>query len=164
MTPTYKDPAMPIAVPTPPTQDLAKPGHEILVDLINKDNQTDYSYDDLSFSRVQAIPGGDPYNTSVDVSHVTRSGSVTVEYNRLSLTQFFAGVSVEVPEQGYLDIVEALAEVNSRFGLLLDETHVQNEDLSFIESYPHTVTVYAQSDSLCYLDSFELTITEPPAA
>lgn len=124
--------------------DLTKPKYEVLIELINADNDTNYSVDDLMFDH-PVMTGDADRNTSISITGVNPPyvvGDVTVRYNRpdiqslpgASRLAFFIG-----GKERYSDFIEM---INAILGTCLEEGDYVDEPLPSFAGAPRGTSTY----------------------
>ena len=147
-------------------QALNKTSKEILIDLITASNPlVNLALANFSHGPVASFNSG--RNSRVTVWRTNSPAKkVEVYYNRLVLSELFGSTypSIEIPDNQYSTIGQLVTFLNVEYDLGLSEEDVDLTDPVVSENgYPIIVTVTAKPASLCYLGSFEITITDPAA-
>ena len=145
---------------------LAKPSNELVVDLINADNGSNFAYDELVLSPpVQNDIVNYNRNTSVIVTASNLfqfDGSQTFYYNRVDFSDLFEGLSIVLGGQGLSDISGLLPELNATFGLGLTMTDLQSQPFPSNPTWPLTLTIVASPTSYAYTGQFSVTVQNIP--
>lgn len=127
---------------------------QTLLDLINKDNKTDFKLEDLKFSPPRPVtPGeGDNRNTKVDCYGVEASGfagKFPFTFERLSLVKLFTGrTPVAEVHGGFYTLEEVILSLGERFAITLYPEDFTSPD---IDGLSPTVTIVPNADSYYWL-------------
>lgn len=141
--------------------DFTKSSKEIILDLINRDNQRDLTFDEVSFSEPEVNPSNYPRNTNVVVSADDGGGyqgEQTMHYNRLYLGKFFENTTpIIIMDENPADTHEALSVINNTYNL-----GMSTEDIEFEEIAGRYHTFKAKPHSYVWLGEveFEIRLTD----
>lgn len=140
---------------------LNKPGKELLLDLVNDDNKSTFTFEQVSFGPPVVVSmNQDERNTSCVVTADPTSpwyGSTPIYYERLFFERMFVDQDVEASSDEVQNDAQLLAALNAEFGLEMQPT-----DVTITGTYPRPghkgeVTVTAKPGSYVYLGEFIVT-------
>lgn len=107
---------------------VAIPGRDGLLAAINKEKLTSFTAAQLTFATPQPNPDtNSAYNTTILVTAKKvsgYSGSYTFQYTRFPIAEAFDGQALTLPSSVGTTIWGTLAEINTKFGVKLDQTDV----------------------------------------
>lgn len=141
-----------------------KTGRELLVDMINAANNTNYTTSTVLFGSPTTIVGQDGRNTRLPVTFVggdlDRGALPSVDYRRLNASQLFVDQSLRFTDEGYFDSRrDILSRLQSQYAFVFNLDDVLNTPLDL--SAPSTdVVVEFLSESLIYTGSFTVRINK----
>lgn len=138
---------------------------KLVVNLINQDNGTEFLIGDLDFTTPTDASTGK--NTDLVITAAAGSeytGSVTINYDRLSLTSLFASITspaVEVDAgKTVSSVADILTAIRTKYSILLQASDIED---TAIESLPATVTVTASEACPAYTGSVDFAVTQAAA-
>lgn len=148
--------------------DYSKTGAEMVLDLINEENGTEFRPEDLTLGTPQPLGPPNLRNTALIVTSTgttTMVGSRTVTYDRLTLTDFFNNGDLTFPDNpAYLTVADVLPAINDRFNINLNLTHVYDDPIQRgAPGDPVVITLRARPSSLVFLGTVDITLDEETA-
>lgn len=144
--------------------DFSKVSKQVLIDQINTDNSTSLTDALISFGLPTAAQEGSAKNTELTVSAVPGSGytgSVVVEYNRVSLADFVGSKVLDFQKGDADNLSDLIPEINALLGTNLQPDDYVDVALPTFTGTPneeHDVQLAAAADSLAYLNSITITV------
>lgn len=138
---------------------LNKIGRHLLLDLINRENSTAFTFEDVVFGTPAVIPNPVGFrNTRVTVSAKSGGryvGHRTVDYQRIDIAQLFKPQYRRMYATGVSNTATLIAQINVRFGLQIEPTDVVSE---FIDTsvLPVTYTLKFRPESYAFIGQVEL--------
>lgn len=127
---------------------------QTLLDLINKDNKTDFKLEQLKFSDPRPVTPGakDNLNSKVDcfgVEVAGYAGKFSFAFERLSLVKLFTGRTAVAEVKGkYYTLDEVIKSLGERFSITLYPDDFTSPD---IDGLSPTVTIVPNADSYYWL-------------
>lgn len=138
---------------------LNKVGIELVLELINRDNRTTFTFDDILLSPPVALAvTADFRNTKTTVSakpYGKYRGQETVAYWRLDLARLFVDPNNRVNGEGVTNTLELLDRINARYGTLMtaDDVIVEDIDTTIL---PITYTLKTLPGSFAYIGQVDI--------
>lgn len=112
---------------------LNKVGRELVIELLNRDNFTNLTFDDINFGSPEAlVVTADIRNTKLEVSAVDGGrfrGRDVVTYWRLALDEVLVGTNREITAEGVTNTLELLDIINQRYDLMITHEDVVVEEI-----------------------------------
>lgn len=145
-----------MAYPIPLNQ-LAK---DAVLALLNRDNKTNLTFEQISFSLPMVTPTGLKRNTKITVSAISGNrlkGSVAMHYNRILLNDYFV---VDPLPLSILDVTttwELIPHLNNQFDLVLTPDDIIQEPI-----IDNDVTIRASSHSYAWIGSVNVVLGATP--
>lgn len=139
---------------------LNQPSKSAVLQLLNRDNNTNIGFDKIAFGIPAPAPSGYIRNTKMRVSSIPGSGFknfVDVYYNRISLAAFFITNPLTIDPIGPDTTYDLLAYLNTNFGIHLDQEDVVLETIS--SSY---VNLKAHPNSYTWIGSVNIQLGQAP--
>lgn len=145
--------------------DFTKAPKQVLIDLINKDNNTSLTDQLISFGLPTAATGTNPTrNTDLTISAIPGSGyrgSVDLKYNRVQLNDFVGDKDLTFILGDATKLSDLIGEINALLTINLTEDDYQDVTLPAFQgtaNETHEVQLVASSDSIVYLGSLTIKI------
>jgi hypothetical protein len=144
---------------------LNKPSHELVVDLINTDNTTTFTYDNLIIDEVIPFSGTNGINTRARVipeEGIPYSGFQYMHYRRLDLAvemqpdEGSGDLEIMVPNDGFVDTYEVCERLNVTYALQLGSDDVVYAPLD-LSTLPVTIDLVAKSTSQAWVGQRSIT-------
>lgn len=148
---------------------LNRPSFDLVVDLINVANTLALNDAKVTFGVPSALVDDDSdLNTALNVKAISGAGyrgAVDVKYNRLDLALLFKNIAVNLNVD--LSVItgpttkDLLATLNTKYGLDIDVTEIDDQPINVTVDGPSTHTITAK-DSLAYIGSLTVSIGPDP--
>ena len=146
--------------------DFTKAPEQILCDLINNVNGCALTPTVVTFSNVGPNQAPSPSTTDqVTIAAVANSGysgSLTLQYNRVSMAKIPGAKSTTFPQGSATKISDLIAQINAQFGINLTAADYVDGPLPSFHNSPHETqpfTIQAASGSLIWTGSLALTLS-----
>ncbi len=146
--------------------DYSKTGPEMVVDLVNEVNGTEFGIDDLLLGSPVVVDPPNPRNTSLIVTSTgttTMVGSRTLTYDRIPLDQFFGDEDLIFDDnvQDYASVYDVLPAINAQYSINLNASHLYDDPIVRNGAEPYIVTLRARPGSLVFTGSVDIGLQEP---
>lgn len=152
---------------------LKNPSNQLIVNQINKDNNTTLTVSDISLGNPQTGTGSGNTDMAVLANAGKYVGSVVTHFNRLDLTKMFDRIKVILDtDTMYNDTSSLLSDFNSKYGMTIQTSEITNLPVDVSNSNSdgfimHTITIVNSSckafintiDVLIRPSSFEKALT-----
>lgn len=142
---------------------LNKIGRELVIDLINRDNNTSLTFDDVLFSLPTALSvTADFRNTVVDVipkNTAKYKSTQKIVYWRLYLDKLIQDNDRIIPALGVTDTSELIDILNAMYNLKMTLDDVILEDID-TTIFPVSYVLKSHPNSYAYIGQVELTLTD----
>lgn len=139
------------------------PPEELVVNLINADNGTDFCKDRLLFG-LPVVVRNAKHNTKITVNPSTKnhlSGSTTVRYNRIDISTVAIGKSTLFQIDAETKLSDLIPAINLRYKLKLTTADYLDITLPVVLNVPNdtaTVDLVVPNTSLVFVNKLTLTI------
>lgn len=133
---------------------LNKPSHDLVVELINKDNNRNFPPADLVIDQFTTVNGGTAYNTRARLTPrpgTRYAGGMFITYRRLDLNVALTSdeegaLEITVPNDGYINTVELCERLNQMYDLQMGAVDVVNQPLN-LSVLPAQIVLQANANS-----------------
>lgn len=142
---------------------LKNPSNQLIVNQINKDNNTTLTISDVSLGNPQAGTGSGDTDMAVLANAGRYVGSVVTHFNRLDLSMMFDRIRVILEtDVMYTDTSSLLSDFNSKYGLSIQPNEITNSpvDANNVDSngfVKHTIAV-VNSSCKAFINSIDVLI------
>lgn len=147
-------------------QNLNKPSKELLLELINLSNSTNFTMADLDFAVPEAAADDAPANTKMTVTATETNafqGIKVFHYNRLDLGLMFNGLRLQVPDSDSITtVMDVVAILNQRYQLGLSTDDVIDGPVNKDSDGTTVVRINTKPESFAYQGTVSWTLVGEP--
>lgn len=141
-----------------------KPSAILVLDLINRDNGTNVTFDDIILYDIKKNNDGDPIrDTRIECKAVEGSpyyGTQFFTYSRVDIGKYLEDYgTIRIPPTGQKKISDLLPNLNERFELALEAGDIIDEYLGDYEA-PFAVMIIPRAHNFAWIGKLEVVISD----